>query len=129
MNSETVQQALRQNFVQVDLQQLSIADLTGMAILEVLQRAPGAMLATVQGNCTVPSVDDAAPPTGWQCKCFANGGITAHSFAGPGFPSWAAGGGGWRHQERHAAIHGGRSHYRPGLFRHHALHLRRRRAG
>ena len=41
--------------------------------------------AKAEGTCTVTSVDGAAPPNGWSCRCFNTGGFQQFSFKGPNF--------------------------------------------
>jgi len=49
-------------------------------------------LFKVEKTCTVTSVDGNTPQNGWQCKCYdQGGGVTTHSYKGPGFSSWVAG--------------------------------------
>jgi hypothetical protein len=92
MNIENALEILKTRLKEVDLNKLSVGDLVSLVILGIMQREQGQVAATVQGQCNVTKVDGAAPPAGWQCKCFTNNGITSYSFKGPGFPNWCS----WR---------------------------------
>ena len=94
MNIEKASELLNAKLKETDLTQLSVGDLACLVVLDHIRRNPGQIAATVQGQCNVTKVDDVAPPAGWQCKCYTNGGITSYSFKGPGFPHWVAGGDG-----------------------------------
>jgi hypothetical protein len=98
---------LRKKMKDVNLNKLSIGDLACLAVLDLLRQQPGQVAVTVEGRCTVIKVDDALPPPGWECRCFANGDISSCSFKGPDFPHWVAGGdGGIKNGEaRHAVVH------------------------
>lgn len=94
MNIEKASELLCIKLKETDLTQLSIGDLASLAAFDFVKKNLGQIAATVQGVCNITKVDDAAPPPGWQCKCYINGGITSYSFKGPGFPHWVAGGDG-----------------------------------
>lgn len=88
---EKVFEILQAKLANVDLDQLSIADLAGITLLGMMRRQQGQQ--TTEGQCLVKTVDG-VQAAGWKCRCFSNGGITTHSFLGPGFQSWGPGGDG-----------------------------------
>lgn len=56
-----------------------------------MQRQEREEFAKTEGSCTVTTVDGAAAPAGWSCRCFTSGGATQYSFKGPGFNQWVKG--------------------------------------
>lgn len=94
INRDEVLRTLALKLQNVDQSSLSIADLAGIANLSAFTERIEGQAKTVQRSCTVTKVDDAAPPAGWECKCYENSGITSHSFKGPGFQNWVPGGDG-----------------------------------
>lgn len=88
---EKILEVLQEKIRNADLDQLSIADLAGLSLLGMMRREQGQ--ETTEQKCEVKTVDG-GPANGWRCRCFTNGGITTHSFLGPGFQSWVPGGDG-----------------------------------
>ena len=92
MDKKRAIEVLRGKLKDVHLSELSIGDLAGITLVELLQKDDGG--GTFEGECEVLLVDDEEPPEGWVCRCFTNRGITTYSFMGPEFGGWVMGGDG-----------------------------------
>lgn len=88
MDNSEVLEILEVKLRDVDLKELTISDLTGIAVLGLLRRRQRGG-APVEGTCTVLSVNGGAAGD-WKCRCFTSG-TTHYSFSGTGLTGWVQG--------------------------------------